>query len=354
MPHIRAHRCAPWVFHGRARRRRRRGRSRIGAAGGGSGEVGQGGIPELGPRRGGRRGERAVPDQRGPPGDEEGARRPRPRSCSRPCSARARARAVLIAPPTRSPPFPCMWTRASRPAHRRGRGVTAAGRRCLIGEIASQPRPLAGDSIPTSAQPAAARVSAARARGGSPAARGLQHPEPGLWAAQRWRCVRRGRLPGVDRRAGAWHRRRPGRRDPGARRPGRQLSGPPFAATAPGPSEGRGEPARGAARSAPSTSTPATPHRVPAAEIARRLRAAGVAQARGFAINVASFSTTPASRAYGRAVCAARWGAVRHRHRSQRRGPAGGRPTGATRRAARWATGRPATPATAWWTPCCG
>jgi endoglucanase len=41
---------------------------------------------------------------------------------------------------------------------------------------------------------------------------------------------------------------------------------------------------------------------VPAPEIARRLRTAGVARARGFAINVASFSTTPVSRAYGRAV----------------------------------------------------
>ncbi len=41
---------------------------------------------------------------------------------------------------------------------------------------------------------------------------------------------------------------------------------------------------------------------VPAPEIAQRLRAAGVARARGFAVNVASFSTTPVSRAYGRAV----------------------------------------------------
>ena len=41
---------------------------------------------------------------------------------------------------------------------------------------------------------------------------------------------------------------------------------------------------------------------VPAPEIARRLRAAGVARARGFAVNVSSFSTTPVSRAYGRAV----------------------------------------------------
>ena len=41
---------------------------------------------------------------------------------------------------------------------------------------------------------------------------------------------------------------------------------------------------------------------VPAPEMARRLRAAGVAHARGFAINVSSFSTTAVSRAYGRAV----------------------------------------------------
>jgi endoglucanase len=38
------------------------------------------------------------------------------------------------------------------------------------------------------------------------------------------------------------------------------------------------------------------------AEMARRLRAAGVAGARGFAVNVSSFHTTAHSRAYGRAV----------------------------------------------------
>ncbi len=41
---------------------------------------------------------------------------------------------------------------------------------------------------------------------------------------------------------------------------------------------------------------------VPAPEMARRLRAAGVARARGFAVNVSSFHTTERSRAYGRAV----------------------------------------------------
>ena len=41
---------------------------------------------------------------------------------------------------------------------------------------------------------------------------------------------------------------------------------------------------------------------VPAATIARRLRAAGVAQARGFSVNVAGFETTSRSRAYGRAI----------------------------------------------------
>jgi endoglucanase len=41
---------------------------------------------------------------------------------------------------------------------------------------------------------------------------------------------------------------------------------------------------------------------VPAPEIARRLRAAGIARARGFAVNVSSFSTTAASRDYGRVV----------------------------------------------------
>ena len=38
------------------------------------------------------------------------------------------------------------------------------------------------------------------------------------------------------------------------------------------------------------------------AEMARRLRAAGVKRARGFAVNVSSFHTTARSRAYGRAV----------------------------------------------------
>ncbi|MGD9694288.1 MAG: glycoside hydrolase family 6 protein [Thermoleophilia bacterium] len=41
---------------------------------------------------------------------------------------------------------------------------------------------------------------------------------------------------------------------------------------------------------------------VPAAEMARRLRAAGVAKVAGFALNVASFQTTEASRAYGTAI----------------------------------------------------
>jgi endoglucanase len=41
---------------------------------------------------------------------------------------------------------------------------------------------------------------------------------------------------------------------------------------------------------------------VPAAEMARRLRAAGVARARGFALNVANHSTTGDTRAYGRAI----------------------------------------------------
>ena len=94
---------------------------------------------------------------------------------------------------------------------------------------------------------------------------------------------------------------------------------------------------------------------VPAPEIARRLRAAGVARARGFAINVSSFSTTPVSRAYGRAVSRRAGGrAVRHRHRTQRRRARRRATTGATPPAARWATGRPPPPATAWWTRCCG
>jgi endoglucanase len=41
---------------------------------------------------------------------------------------------------------------------------------------------------------------------------------------------------------------------------------------------------------------------VPAPDMARRLREAGVARARGFALNVSSFHTTARSRAYGRAI----------------------------------------------------
>lgn len=41
---------------------------------------------------------------------------------------------------------------------------------------------------------------------------------------------------------------------------------------------------------------------IPAAEMARRLRDAGVGRVRGFAVNVASFYTTARSRAYGRAI----------------------------------------------------
>lgn len=41
---------------------------------------------------------------------------------------------------------------------------------------------------------------------------------------------------------------------------------------------------------------------IPAPEMARRLRASGVAGARGFAVNVAGFHTTSRSRAYGRAI----------------------------------------------------
>jgi endoglucanase len=41
---------------------------------------------------------------------------------------------------------------------------------------------------------------------------------------------------------------------------------------------------------------------VPAARMAKRLRAVGVGRARGFAVNVAAFETTARSRAYGRAI----------------------------------------------------
>ena len=44
------------------------------------------------------------------------------------------------------------------------------------------------------------------------------------------------------------------------------------------------------------------PSWIPAPEMARRLREAGVARARGFAVNVSSFHTTARSRAYGRAI----------------------------------------------------
>jgi endoglucanase len=44
------------------------------------------------------------------------------------------------------------------------------------------------------------------------------------------------------------------------------------------------------------------PSWIPAPEMAARLRASGVARARGFAVNVASFHTTARSRAYGRAI----------------------------------------------------
>jgi endoglucanase len=48
---------------------------------------------------------------------------------------------------------------------------------------------------------------------------------------------------------------------------------------------------------------------VPAPEMARRLRAAGVARARGFALNVSNFHTTAVNRAYGRSVSRASGGA---------------------------------------------
>ena len=41
---------------------------------------------------------------------------------------------------------------------------------------------------------------------------------------------------------------------------------------------------------------------VPAARMARRLRAVGVGRARGFAVNVSAFETTERARAYGRAI----------------------------------------------------
>ena len=44
------------------------------------------------------------------------------------------------------------------------------------------------------------------------------------------------------------------------------------------------------------------PSWVPAARMAKRLRAVGVGRARGFAVNVAAFETTRRSRAYGRAI----------------------------------------------------
>ena len=91
------------------------------------------------------------------------------------------------------------------------------------------------------------------------------------------------------------------------------------------------------------------------AEMARRLREAGVARARGFAVNV---SELPHHRALARVrqgdLAPGRRRAVRHRHQPQRGGPRARATTGATRRAARSARRRRVRPGTPRSTPSSG
>ena len=215
----------------------------------------------------------------------------------------ARARAVIIRsgnPFAALPQYvnPRTPARAQARAWRDSRPADAA----LIDEIASQPQGIwLGDWIPDVRAEAAARVSAARAAGALPlfVAYNIPNRDCGLHSGggaadaagyQRW----------IDALA----------RGIGAGPAAVILEPDALAANCLDPAALRqrlallnGAVDRLAAQPGTAVYIDAgNPTWVPAPEIARRLRAAGVARARGFAINVSSFSTTPVSRAYGRAV----------------------------------------------------
>ena len=85
----------------------------------------------------------------------------------------------------------------------------------------------------------------------------------------------------------------------------------------------------------------------PAPEIAQRLAAAGVAQARGFSLNVSNFRTTPDNRRLrARHLPAGRGQALRHRHRAATAPAPAPTGRGATLPTAPSARSRPPTPAT--------
>ena len=215
----------------------------------------------------------------------------------------ARARAVIIRsgnPFAALPQYvnPLTPARAQARAWRDSRPADAA----LIDEIASQPQGIwLGDWIPDVRAEAAAGVSAARAAGALPlfVAYNIPNRDCGLHSGggaadaagyQRW----------IDALA----------RGIGAGPAAVVLEPDALAANCLDPAALRqrlallnGAVGRLAAQPGTAVYIDAgNPTWVPAPEIARRLRAAGVARARGFAINVSSFSTTPVSRAYGRAV----------------------------------------------------
>ena len=139
-------------------------------------------------------------------------------------------------------------------------------------------------------------------QGGDPRPGGLQHPEPGLRPALGRRRRPAGGLPRLDRRPGRRPRRRPGGGRAGARR-ARRARRLPASARGDRTSLLAWATARLSRRPGVSVYIDAgNASWVAPAAMARRLREAGVARARGFAVNVAGFHTTERSRAYGRAI----------------------------------------------------
>jgi endoglucanase len=224
--------------------------------------------------------------------------------------ARDRARAIIIRSinPFAALPLyvdPRTPARAQARAWRDSRPADAA----LIDEIASQPQALwLGDWVPDVRAAAAARVSAARAAGAFPllVAYNIPNRDCGLHSGG-GASDAAGYLRWIDALA----------RGLGAGPAAVILEPDALAADCLDPAAQRQRLALLNAAVQRLATQPGiavyidagNPTWVPAGEIARRLRVAGVAQARGFAINVASFSATPASRAYGRAVASRAGGA---------------------------------------------
>ena len=275
------------------------------------------------------------------------------RGCSRPGRgrpARRRVRGSVRAPlralartetrgPTRSPRGRSTASGPRRPARARSWRDERPDDAALLARIADQPTGLwLGEWAATCAARSRPAWRPPRADGSTPVlvAYNIPHRDCGQHSAGG--AGRRPRLPGVDRRFAAGHRRRPGDRDPRARRPRRHWAACRRrcgGAERPDRRRGRGASPPAGSRGLHRRRQPGVDPR-PARWPAACARPAS-ARARGFAVNVSSFHTTARSLAYGRAIAPPTWAAPASSSTpaATARAPRRGNASGATRPAAR-------------------